>query len=720
LVRAGSLAVAALVSSVGTAVPVMAQPAEDTVAKMTPQQLLSDFIHYVNIDNYVMAEAVGNELKARKVANRDFVKVVEEGDSVERFDSAMAKALRVTDLAGLATDLTGAYSKGKMEMARDPEQIAAALKMLTGTARARLIGAERLRAASEYAVPQLMTAMLDSRTDVVLAAEARNVLVSMGSRAVQPLCAALMGLDGVGQERVAGVLGDIGYPASLPYLAELKQSSTNEGAKIAAERALARFSEAGAMRASDLYLGLAERYAAQSADVTSFPQDEFQLLWNYDASVGLTMTAIKTPVFHEAMAMRSVEKSLGLGNENPEAVALWVASNFKREIETPEGYDNPAYTSERKDAMYYAVAAGAQSSQRVLARALDTRNTPLARKAIAALSKTAGGSTLWTSGLTRQPLVEAINFPSRRVQYEAALVLAGAHPREAFAGSERVVPTLAGAIAEAGTRNAVVMASGVEVYQAVRAMVEKAGYKVLPYGKTLSEIAQPIAQAAAIDLVVTANLNTEQSSAMVSAVRGDAKLAATPVVILATQDNIPDLRVRYFSDASVAIRPSAAGESAVVATIKDLVASTTGGSITADEAAGYSLQALAALRDLAIGGNQILRVEDASQSLIAALGDARPAVRMDVAEVVSRIDQQAAQRALADAAMKATGAERVGMLDKLGGSARRYGNKLEERHIGRLRELARGNDAAEATAAASVLGSLNLSNQQFLPLLAGK
>jgi hypothetical protein len=720
LVRAGSLAVAALVSSVGMAVPVMAQPAEDTVAKMTPQQLLGDFIHYVNIDNYVMAEAVGNELKARKVANRDFVKVVEEGDSVERFDSAMAKALRVTDLAGLAADLTGAYSKGKLEMARDPEQIAAAIKMLTGTARARLIGAERLRAASEYAVPQLMTAMLDSRTDVVLAAEARNVLVSMGSRAVQPLCAALMGLDGVGQERVAGVLGDIGYPASLPYLAELRQSAANEGAKAAAARALARFSEVGAMRASDLYLGLAERYAAQSADVTSFPQDEFQLLWNYDASVGLTMTAIKTPVFHEAMAMRSVEKSLGLGNENPEAVALWVASNFKREIETPEGYDNPAYTSERKDAMYYAVAAGAQSSQRVLARALDTRNTPLARKAIAALSKTAGGSTLWTSGLTRQPLVEAINFPSRRVQYEAALVLAGAHPREAFAGSERVVPTLAGAIAEAGTRNAVVMASGVEVYQAVRAMVEKAGYKVMPYGKTLNEIAQPIAQAAAIDLVVTANLNTEQSSAMVSSVRGDAKLAATPIVILATQDNIPDLRVRYFSDASVTIRPSAAGESAVVATIKDLVASTTGGSISADEAAGYSLQALAALRDLAVGGNQVLRVEDASQSLIAALGDARPAVRMDVAEVVSRIDQQAAQRALADAAMKATGAERVGMLDKLGGSARRYGNKLEERHIGRLRELARGNDAAEATAAASVLGSLNLSNQQFLPLLAGK
>ena len=726
--RAGALAVAALVASVGLAVPALAQAPEESVTKKTEPQLLSDFIHYINIDNYKLAQAMGAELTARKVKPRDFVKVVEESNQTERFDAASAKAQRITDLATLASDLVGLYEKGKLELARDPDEIAKAIKMLTGNARARILGAERLKAASEYAVPQLLKAMLDNRSggggDAVLAAEAQNVLTAMGSRSVQPLCAALMGLDGVGQERVAMVLGDIGYPASLPYLADLRESSKNASVRAACERGLTRFSGnsdgVGTLPASELYLALAERYAMQSADVTSFPQDEFQLLWDFAPSVGLTMTAIRTPVYHEAMAMRSVERALNLSTENPEAVALWVASNFKREIETPEGYQNPVYPAERKNAMYYAVASGAQSCQRVLARAIDGKNTPLARKAIAALSKTAGGSSLWSSGLTRQPLLEAINYPNRRVQYEAAMVLGGAHPREAFAGSERVVPTLAGAIREASERNAVVFASSVEVYQAVRAMVEKAGYKVLPYGKTMGEIAQPLATAAAVDLIVTANLNFEQASNMVGEVRSNAKLAASPIVVMATQDNIPDLRKRYSTDSGIAVRPSAAGESAVLATIKELSEATTGGPISSEESSAYSLQALSVLRDLAVGGNQVLKVEDAALSLMGSLADTRPAVRMDVAEVISRIDQQATQRSLADAAFKATGDERVGMLGKLGSSARRYGNKMDTRQISRLRESAMSKDAGEATAAASVLGSLNLSNSQLLPLIAGK
>lgn len=719
--RAGALVIAALVASVGTTSTAFAQAADESVTTKTEVQLLSDFIHYVNIDNYKLAQAFGNELLSRKVAARDFVtKVVEGSDQVERFDAASAKAQRVSDVASIASELMALYEKGKLELARDPDEIAKSIKMLTGNARGRVLGGERLKAASEYAVPQLLRAMLDSRGDAVLAAEAQSVLTAMGSRSVQPLCAALMGLDGVGQERVAMVLGDIGYPASLPYLAELQQSTKNAAVRSACERALSRFSDVSQVPPSELYLALAERYAMQSADVTSFPSDEFQLIWDFEPSVGLSMTAIRTPVYHEAMAMRSVERALNLQTENPEAVALWVASNFKREIETPEGYQNPVYPAERKNAMYYAVASGAQACQRVLARAIDARNTPLARKAIAALSKTAGGSSLWSSGLTRQPLLEAINYPNRRVQYEAAIVLGAAQPRETFTGSERVVPTLAGAIREASERNAVVFASSVEVYQAVRGMVEKAGYKVLPYGKTLADIAQPVASAAAVDLVVTANLNVEQASNTVAEVRTDAKLAASPIVILATQDNIPDLRKRYTSDGSVAVRPSAAGEAAVLATIKELSDSTTGGPISADESAAYSLQALAVLRDLAVGGNAVLKVEDAAQSLVASLGDNRAEVRMDVAEVVSRIDQQQAQRALADAAFKATGEERVGLLGKLGASARRYGNKMDNRHVSRLREAAMSADAAEATAAASVLGSLNLSNSQLLPLIAGK
>lgn len=48
-------------------------------------------------------------------------------------------------------------------------------------------------------------------------------------------------------------------------------------------------------------------------------------------------------------------------------VAL-IAANFSREIDSPANYTNPAYPATRRDAMYYAVAAGSSTAQRVLAR----------------------------------------------------------------------------------------------------------------------------------------------------------------------------------------------------------------------------------------------------------------------------------------------------------------------------------------------------------------
>ena len=56
------------------------------------------------------------------------------------------------------------YETGKLERARDPEQIKKNIDLLTGLVRPRLFARERLKAASEYAMPQLLTAFLD-RTD---------------------------------------------------------------------------------------------------------------------------------------------------------------------------------------------------------------------------------------------------------------------------------------------------------------------------------------------------------------------------------------------------------------------------------------------------------------------------------------------------------------------------------------------------------------------------
>ena len=701
--------------------PAAKAPAKDDKGgnKQTDAEVVADFIHYVKIARYDLAQATGQDILTRGLSDREFAKLIDSGDRLERFESAVALAQRVRELEPTAAKLADLYTKGKLATARDPEQIAVNIKMLLSSERGRLIATERLRTAGEYAVPQLLTALLNP-TDRLLGAAAQDVLVAMGPQAVMPLSAALLNLEPAAQERVANVLALVPYPQSTPFLADVAANSKNASVQEAAKRALAKLGASEGATAAVLYPALAEKYYREAREVTSFPGEEFQLLWDYQPQIGLVMTAVRTPVYHEAMAMRLAERSLALSSDSPLTAALWISSNLKREIETPKGYQNPAYPAGKRDAMYFAVAAGAEADQRVLARAIDTRNTPLALKAIAALAKTAGGNSLWGSGAERQPLVEAVTYPNRRVQFEAALVLGGSNPKEAFSGSERVVPAIASAVREAQVKIAVVVASDSETYQVQRGQLEKAGYSVLAFARTLGDVSGPIAEAPAVDAIVIAGLATEAAEEQLKTVRGTPKLVATPVMILGTTEQMPELRRRHEGDSSVAVRPSGSDPASRAKALEDLVLAASGGPISADESKRYAERAVASLRDLALSGNTVLKIEDAVLPLLTALNEIKGPMRIDVAEVLSRINQKQTQVALVEAALAASGGERVVLLGKTATSAKLFGNLLEARHVNRVIELAKGKDAEESVAAAGLLGSLSLTNKDLVPLILGK
>lgn len=717
----------ALVMAAGLAGPAWAQneatAADGTASAAAPAaavsdlDLLRDFIHFVRIARYDVAAGVATELQTRISSPQAFVRLVESSQELQRFEDAVGRGMRVAELEPAASALSKLYESGKLAIARDPEEIARNIQLLVGQTRGRILATQRLVSAGEYAVPQLLTALLDRRS-VELRAQAQRVLTELGPQAVMPLSMALLGAEPAAQERIADVLGAIPYPASLPFLAETRLKSAVPEVKTAAERAINRISgAANARTVSELYLQLAERYYAQSADVTSFPGEDFQLVWDFRPATGLAMTAVRTAVYHEAMTMRLAERTLRAEETNAPALALWVAANLRRELQTPEGYDNPLYPATRRDAMYFAVAAGSGIDQRVLARALDARDTLLARRAIAALDQTAGARALVTSGLERQPLLEALAYPNRRVQYEAALALGRSQPAASFAGAERVVPTLAGTVREATAKYAVVIATDAEKYTAVRGILERDGFAVLPRGRDVGELAGPIGEVPGVDLVVIVDPQAEAFPAGVSAVRGTPKLTATPVLGLTQSDIYPALRRRYETATNVGVRPIAASESEVAAAVKQLVDEASGGPITADEATAYAQRALAVLRDLAVQNNQVLNVADAGASLIRALGETQGAMKLAVAEVLARIDSPASQIALMDAALAATGSDRLELLTKVTDSGKRYGNRLETRQVNRVLELARSSDPAEATLGAALAGALSLPNQELIPLV---
>lgn len=711
----------------GVAAPVAPATPETprTASGTTDAELLVDFIHYTRIARHDLAAASGQELLNRKIAGPDFVTLVEANDA-SRFDTSVRQALRVASLEPIAAGLLKEYETGRLSRARNPEEVQRNIALLTGTLRGRLLGKARLIAAGEYAVPQLLAALID-RQNPALQAEVQRVLIELGRQTIAPLTAALPSMPPAQQEVIADTLGQVPYRTSVPFLSDLAETTQSDAVRTAARRAMGRLGGAGGETGS-LLTELAEGYYDEKSEVTSFPGEAYQLLWSFDAAAGLQMTAIVTPVFHEAMAMRLAERAMEVqaksGGVTPDTAALWVATNYSREIDSAEGYVNPAYPTgdaegSRRGADYFGAAAGADVAQRVLLRAIDDRDTPLARRAIAAVEKTAGRGALVSGSSGRSPLVEALGYPNRRVQFESALAIGRSQPKDGFDGSERVVPTLAAAVRSAKEQTAAVLVRDAEIYQGLRTTLESLGYAVLPQAGNVAELTGPLAEAASVDLIVAQVSTVEAGRTMVEEVRGTSKLSATPLMLLSGQQEYIELGRRFGDDETIEVRQTGLAAGTITRAINDLVATASGGAIGDEEADEYTRRALETLRDLAISGSSVLKASDASLTLSSALAEKEGATKLAIAEILSHIDEDRSQRAIADAAFKAAGEERIELLNLVAASAKRFGNKLEERQVSRVAEFAGEGTDAEATAAASLLGSLNVQNARLLPLILG-
>lgn len=694
-----------------------AKAAAESMAKS--ESLLADFVHYVLIDRMDLAKAMGDDLLAKGHSDVEFARLVSSSVGEERFQKAVSRAQRRSDLEPTASKLLKAYVSGKLAAARDPEAIGANIKLLTGNLRQKLFARDRLINAGEYAMPQLLSTLLN-QGDAALGAEIRTLMVDMGKQSVVPLTTALPNLSNAEQVTVIGILGDMPQTAALPALYERLEKSGDDSVKSAADAAIRRISGAvnTQMPLAERYNDLADAYWKASPSLVSFAGEENQLFWRYNPGNGLLFQAVDSRVWPQAMAMKMSEQALTHDATNMRAVATWVGANFSREIHTPDGYVNPAYPAERRDAMYYAVAAGSGPSQRVLARALDTSDTRLARKALEAIEKTVGGKGLWTASGSeaRRPLLEALKYPNRRVQYDAALALGAAQPREAFDGSDQVVRIMAGAIREADAKYALVVAAGTEQQTSLGGLLKDQGYTLLPPTTRLEDVRQAVADAPGVDLLVT-NLPSEATASLIAEAKSDARLRATPILALVSLQGYADQAAKFSRDPLVKIAREGLGAAEIAEASRQVVESASGGPIAGDEAMAYRVRALGTLRDLAVGNNTVLNVADAQAPLIGALAGAADDSRLGIAEVLSHINTKAAQSTLFDHAMNADTADRTRLLGTVAASAKRFGNLLEQRQVDALVDFTRTATGDEATAAAALMGALNLPGTNIVPLI---
>ena len=678
---------------------------------------LDDFIHYALIANVEFTDAFALALVRDDMTNEDFYKmVIATKERHQRFDRAIGWALFIEDLQPLASILEDKFEAGRISVIRNAENLAESIELLNGTTRQRILADERLQVAGEYAVPLLLR-QLQNGSDVRAVKNAREMLTRLGRDAVLPLSAALPNVDAETKVLIAKILGEVGYKHAAPALLVCATNTNNANdVRTAAQVALGMLGVSSDLgNLSALQTVVANRFYDGDTSLRPQPIGGWNLFWQWDAGNQLVGLDIPEEAFYDVMAMYFASKALGTDADNMAAMGTFVGANLRRN-RALAGRDDLVYGNLAYSPEFYATVFGPKIAQLVLTSSLDDSDTPLVLDSIAALSDTAGAEALL--GSSAKPIVVAMNYPDRRVQYEAALTLASTLPEVSFEGSYRVVPLLASAIRQQGESFALVVGDEADARREIRAFLSANDWTVVGEGTSVDEAISAAGAVAGIDLLVGVTRSVEHGELVAEQAALLPSTMVTPVLLLALGTDEQILANTLDGNSMVAVTHLQKSDSTRLAIIEDLIYLAAGGRLSYEEQGAFSTRALAVLRDIALA-DSVLRVEDATAPLIEALSIAGADAQIVIAETLSMIDSAQAQGALIDAAFATSAIDtQVMLLDESASSVRRWGNLTEDWQLVRVVDLAENSSGRLADAAARLNGALNLPNTSvmiFLP-----
>jgi hypothetical protein len=713
---------AAILLATGAAAHGMNAPAQDGSDSSESQKDLSaltkgfgDFIHYVLIGKADLAQAAAESVLGASASDGDLAEAVDGGDLGERFDKAVSRSRAMSGVSDLATRLESRVEAGRKALARDQQRIANAITMLGGTLRQQRLGEERLLAAGEYAVPQLLKTLVDAKDPQTELLAAKN-LVAIRRLAVTPLGIALGSLDPAAQRKVVGVLAEIGWPTAIPFIVDLaSRPSTTVEVKAACESAFEQLG--GTSRdVSAQYTQLARSFFNRESSLVPYAEDAANHIWSHSDDSGFGMLAsseVATSVYCDEMAKMIARRALAADAENTAALAIYVAADLRQE--NTLGSDAQA---SRYSPQFFATASGASVCSEVLALAIDSKDVSLIRDAIAVLSQTAGGNALVATG-GRIPMVDALRYGERRVRLDAAIALAYASPSQSFAADFRVVPTLAAAVADEGQARAAVIGGSASDRKALAGDLSGAGVSVIAVGSDFGAVENDVVKSQGVDLVVLCG-GLEEFTGSLARVRSSGVTAASPVLAVAAAADELSVRRAFESDGGFAIWTAGSSAASLANAATAAMIAMSGTAMDAGEMDQYAMDAAAALKQVALRGSKIFSIADAEPALLSALSSRSGALRLAVAEVLALSGSTAAQRALIDAALSSEGDEQIALCDYAALASRTSGGKADGRQLSALRDLIGSSEGDTADAAGRLYGSLDAGAAEAVKLITGE
>ncbi|NBV63923.1 MAG: hypothetical protein EBR71_05515 [Planctomycetes bacterium] len=283
-----------------------AAPAAEPAPVAVPaeaQQAMDAFIHSVLIGRADLAKSAAEVLLNTNVTPSQAAQIVDAGGFAERFQRALESSRAMPEVSTLATELGKKVDAGRLDLARDPARIDAAVTNLNGTLRQQTFAMRSLEAAGAYAMPALIrafTAGASSSQELM----AERAILNIGRNAVLPLCESLNGLPAGQQVRVIRVLGELGSKIAAPWIASVANAKgATSDLRQAASEAMSRMGVSSTDQ-NALWTSMARSFIVGAEGLLPYPAEMQQPTWRFDGDHGLMPKMVSTGVYCDIMAQR--------------------------------------------------------------------------------------------------------------------------------------------------------------------------------------------------------------------------------------------------------------------------------------------------------------------------------------------------------------------------------------------------------------------------------
>ncbi|MGE3313799.1 MAG: HEAT repeat domain-containing protein [Planctomycetaceae bacterium] len=436
-----------------------------------------------------------------------------------------------------STQLLERVSAAFRKRAVDPKYIDEILKALNGTSQEREVAQSVLHSTGPIAVPRILqhiaTPSPDDQHQVLVQA-----LINMGKQTVPALLGALDAPGDATRSAAAETLGFLKSRDALPYLwhpafAPKEQPGVQVSARTAIGRILGitpdQVAETKSVGAARELSNIAARHFRR--DIEWPVRDDGTVeswVWSDDLKA-IASKAISPEEASLRTGLRFARQAMELAPESPEYQSQYLAlnlANTRHDI----GPEAPLPTGPGS-VHDLALTAGAETVSAALSHAIRARNSAAAQAALQILGEVGTPHQLYIRHSSESPILSALNYPDRQVQFAAAATILKLDPVNRFRGSERVVSILARALLDSGTARSVVVDPNTDRASSTAGLVGQMGYEpeIASTGKDGFKIATEHQDIELIFLEV--NTIRWPLSATIANLRADARSANIPIVV---------------------------------------------------------------------------------------------------------------------------------------------------------------------------------------------